>query len=91
MGWFTQSEDEDTEVRVSGDRCKDGRERTDILIIDKASDTHIHGSIGSEANSEFTQYGGERSHEQSSNASAPSAPADTNSPSADTVSDSQKS
>ena len=42
--YVTQSSSKDVAVRVSGDACRDGRVRTDILVCDKGSKTHAHYS-----------------------------------------------
>jgi len=58
MSWLIQSEDDDSKVMVNGDNCRDGRERTDFLFIDKSDKTgaHDHGSIGSGANDSFEMH-----------------------------------
>ena len=45
MSWSKQSENDDFTVKVSGDYCKDGEERTDFLIIDRETGEHAHVSV----------------------------------------------
>ncbi len=58
MGWDTQSDNKDAKVQVSGSACKDGRERTDFLIIDKASGQHKHVSVGTGAKDGVVEHHG---------------------------------
>lgn len=46
--WETQSVDEDYRVKVDGDNCRDGRERTDFLIFDRKSGQRAHYSVDSD-------------------------------------------
>lgn len=78
MGWLTQSDDKDTKVQVSGDHCRDGRERTDFLIIDKEGHSYEHISIGAEADSEPVSYGDrQQDSAPSAESSSPSASGST--------------
>jgi hypothetical protein len=49
MGWDTQDSNKDAKVQVNGGYNKTGGERTDFLIIDKATGDHNHISIGTGA------------------------------------------
>lgn len=48
MSWDKQSENDNFTVKVSGDYCRDGEERTDFLIIDKETGQHAHVSVDSD-------------------------------------------
>jgi hypothetical protein len=56
MGWSTQDNNDDAKVQVSGDYNKSGDERTDFLIIDKATGEHNHISIGTGANDGIVEH-----------------------------------
>lgn len=60
MGWDTQDDTNDTKVQVNSGYNKDGAERTDFLIIDKATGDHNHISIGSGANDGIVEHHGYR-------------------------------
>ena len=49
MPWYTQDEDQDSKVKVSGDYRRD-EIRTDVLLVDKDSGEHKHISVDLEGN-----------------------------------------
>ncbi len=55
MGWFTQDEDDQSKVKVSGDYARN-EERTDFLFVDKESGEHSHYSIGSGADDDLHKH-----------------------------------
>ena len=55
MGWNTQHDDKDTKVQVSGGYARN-EERTDFLIIDKASGEHQHISVSSSPGSDVVEH-----------------------------------
>lgn len=58
MGWDTQDNNKDTKVQVNGGYNRTGGERTDFLIIDKATGEHNHISIGTGAKDGITVHHG---------------------------------
>lgn len=48
MSWSIQDDNDNFKVKVSGDYCRDGEARTDVLIFDKETKEHMHISIDDE-------------------------------------------